>query len=50
MNKLLEKSEQSLFSVTQTFIQNKLIHIKDIINLRYEEFAEIHANPDHANL
>jgi replicative DNA helicase len=49
IKRLLEKSEQALFSVTQTFIQNKLIHIKDIINLRYEEFAEIHANPEHAN-
>jgi len=49
VNRLLEKAEQSLFAVTQTFIQNKLIHIKDIINLRYEEFAEIHANPEHAN-
>jgi replicative DNA helicase len=47
---LLEKSEQALFTVTQTFIQNKLVHIKDIINLRYEEFAEIHANPEHANI
>ncbi len=46
INSLLEKSEQALFWVTQTFIQNKLIHIKDIINLRYEEFAEVHANPD----
>jgi replicative DNA helicase len=50
INKLLEKSEQALFTVTQTFIQNKLVHIKDIINLRYEEFAEIHANPEHANI
>ncbi len=49
ISKLLEKSEQALFSVTQTFIQNKLVHIKDIINLRYEAFAEIHANPDQAN-
>ncbi len=48
VNKLLELSEQALFRVTQTFIQNKLVHIKDIINLRYEEFAEIHANPAHA--
>ena len=48
VNKLLEQSEQALFRVTQTFIQNKLVHIKDIINLRYEEFAEIHANPEHA--
>ncbi|MDD2486843.1 MAG: replicative DNA helicase [Candidatus Gracilibacteria bacterium] len=48
INRLLEKSEQALFSVTQTFIQNKLVHIKDILNLRYEEFAEIHSNPENA--
>jgi replicative DNA helicase len=46
LNKLLEKAEQSLFSVTQTFIKNKLVHIRDIINLRYDEFAEIHENPE----
>ena len=44
---LLEKSEQSLFGVTQTFIQNKLVHIRDIVGLRYEEFAAIHENPNH---
>lgn len=49
INKLLEKAEQSLFTVTQTFIQNKLVHIRDIINLRYEAFAEIHENPERAN-
>jgi len=49
LNKLLEKSEQALFTVTQTFIQNKLVHIRDILNFRYEEFAEIHENPDHVN-
>ena len=42
---LLEKAEKSLFTVTQTFIQNKLVHIKDILNARYEEFAAIHADP-----
>lgn len=46
LNRLLEKAEQSLFSVTQTFIKNKLVHIRDIINLRYDEFAEIHENPE----
>ncbi len=45
INELLEKAERSLFSVTQTFIQNKLVHIKDILNARYEEFAAIHADP-----
>lgn len=46
INELLEKSEKSLFSVTQTFIKNKLVHINDILTQRYEEFAEIHENPD----
>lgn len=45
INELLEKAEKWLFSVTQTFIQNKLVHIKEILNSRYEEFAAIHADP-----
>ncbi|PID84598.1 replicative DNA helicase [Candidatus Gracilibacteria bacterium] len=44
-NKLLEKCEKSLFNVTQQFIQNKLVPIKDILNDRYEEFAAIHEDP-----
>lgn len=43
---LLEKAEKSLFSVTQTFIQNKLVPIRDIVNARYEAFAEIMADPE----
>jgi len=46
INELLEKAEKSLFGVTQTFIKNKLVHINDILTQRYEEFAEIHENPD----
>ena len=46
LNELLEKAEKSLFSVTQTFIRNKLVHINEILSHRYEEFAEIHENPD----
>ena len=46
INELLEKSEKSIFSVTQTFIKNKLVHINDILSQRYEEFAEIHENPE----
>ncbi len=42
---LLEKCEKSLFGVTQTFIQNKLVPLRDILNSRYEEFASIHADP-----
>ncbi len=43
---LLEKSEKSLFSVTQTFIQNKLVPIREILSNRYDEFAAIHADPE----
>jgi len=44
--KLLEKAEKSIFEVTQTFIRNKLVHINEILTWRYEEFAEIHENPE----
>lgn len=46
INELLEKAEKSIFNVTQVFIQNKLVHINDILTQRYEEFAEIHENPE----
>lgn len=46
INELLEKSEKALFGVTQTFIKNKLVHINEILTQRYEEFAEIHENPE----
>jgi len=46
LNELLEKAEKSIFNVTQTFIKNKLVHINDILMKRYEEFAEIHENPE----
>lgn len=50
LNILLEKSEKSIFSVTQTFIRNKLVHINEILTWRYEEFAEIHENPEAAKM
>lgn len=43
---LLERAEKSVFWVTQVFIQNKLVHINEILQQRYEEFAEIHENPE----
>lgn len=46
INELLEKSEKALFGITQTFIKNKLVHINEILTHRYEEFAEVHENPD----
>ena len=43
---LLERAEKAVFNVTQVFIQNKLVHINEILQQRYEEFAEIHENPE----
>ncbi len=43
---LLDEAEKSLFNVTQTFIKNQFIHIKDILRQRYEEFAELHDTED----
>jgi len=46
LNEQLEKAEKALFDVTQTFIRNKLVHINEILTQRYDEFAEIHENPE----
>lgn len=45
INSLLEKAEQSLFQITQTFIKNRLTHIRDILDMRYDEYAETHEDP-----
>lgn len=31
--------------MTQTFIKNKLTHIKEVLDERYEEYANTHADP-----
>ncbi len=46
INEILEKREKALFAVTQIFIKNKLVHISDILESRYEEFAEVHEHPE----
>ena len=46
VTKLLESSEQALFRVTHISVQNRLVHIREIIDGRYEVFADAHANPD----
>jgi replicative DNA helicase len=46
IDQLLESAEKTLFDITQTFIKNKFIHIKEILHQRYEEFAELHDAED----
>ncbi len=43
---LLEKAEQSLFKVTQNLIKDKFVHIKEVLNQRFDEFSELHDAED----
>ena len=46
VEELLDKAEKNLFSVSQTFLKDRFISISDILNSRYEEFAELHASDE----
>ena len=39
---LLEKAEKALFGVSQTFIKDRFVHIKDILAQTYEKIADLH--------
>ena len=41
---LLDEVEKTVFQITNTFLKEKFVHIKDILDERYERFAEIHAS------
>ena len=45
-NILLEKAEQSLFKVTQNLIKDKFVSIREILQSRFDEFAELHDAED----
>lgn len=45
-NQLLERAEQSLFKVTQNLIKDKFVHVKEVLQSRYDEFAELQDNED----
>lgn len=45
IDQLLEKAEQSLFSVSQTFFKDKFVHIRDVLTSTYEKIADLH-DPD----
>ena len=46
---LLEAAEKRVFSISQTFIKDRFIPIKEILKTSYEKFCEIHENPELAN-
>lgn len=43
---LLEKAEKEVFGISQTFLKDRFVHIRDILTQRYEEFAALHVADD----
>lgn len=43
---LLDEVEKTVFQITNTFLKEKFIHIREVLDERYEKFADLHASPD----
>lgn len=39
---LLEEAEKSLFNVSQTFIKDRFVHVKEVLSMTYEKLADLH--------
>lgn len=46
---LLEKAEKEIFSISQTFLKDRFVPIKEILSNSFEKISEIHENPDLAH-
>lgn len=42
IEELLENAEKEVFGISQTFLKDRFIHVKEILDKRYEEFAALH--------
>lgn len=45
---LLDEVEKTVFQITNTFLKEKFVHIRDVLDERYEKFAELHASGEEA--
>ena len=43
---LLDEVEKTVFNITNAFLKEKFIHIRDVLDARYEKFAEMHEAED----
>jgi replicative DNA helicase len=43
---LLDEVEKHVFQITNQFLKEKFIHIREILDERYERFAEVHESDD----
>ncbi len=46
---LLEKAEKQIFAVSQTFVKDRFVPLKEILEGSYQKFCEIHEDPEAAN-
>lgn len=42
LENILEEAEKTLFSVSQTFVKDRFVHIKDILAQTYEKISDLH--------
>jgi replicative DNA helicase len=43
---ILEQVEKTVFNISSNFLKEKFIHIRDVLDSRYEKFAEMHESKD----
>ena len=43
---VLDEVEKTVFSISNTFLKDKFVHIRQILEMRYERFAELHDSDD----
>jgi replicative DNA helicase len=43
---LLDEVEKTVFAITNTFLKDKFVHIREVLDMRYEKFAELHEAKD----
>lgn len=45
VDELIDKAEKTLFAVSQSYISDRFIHIRDVLNQTYEKISDLH-DPD----
>ncbi len=43
---ILDEVEKTVFQISNTFLKDKFVHIRDVLEMRYEKFAEMHESKD----
>lgn len=43
---LLDEVEKTVFEISNMFMKDKFMHIRDVLEMRYEKFAEMHESDD----